>query len=116
MATADLAPSGQQPRRYFDPEKLNQLAESIKQHGILEPLLVCFTAHGKYEIVAGERRYRAATMLGFTEVPVVIRDFSDQEALQVALIENLQREDLNPIEETEGILELVALRLQKDVE
>ncbi len=77
---------------------------------------MCFTAHGKYEIVAGERRYRAATMLGFTEVPVVIRDFSDQEALQVALIENLQREDLNPIEETEGILELVALRLQKDVE
>lgn len=116
IATADLAPFGQQPRRYFDPEKLNQLVESIKQHGILEPLLVRSTAHGKYEIVAGERRYRAATMLGLTEVPVVIRDFSDQEALQVALIENLQREDLNPIEETEGILELVAIRLQKDVE
>ena len=116
LATADMVPSEQQPRRYFDPEKLNQLVESIKQHGILEPLLVRPLKHGKYEIVAGERRYRAATMLGLTEVPVVIRNFNNQEALQVALIENLQREDLNPIEETEGILELVALRLQKDVE
>ncbi|MBD2037733.1 ParB/RepB/Spo0J family partition protein [Leptolyngbya sp. FACHB-321] len=116
LATADIVPFEQQPRRYFDPEKLNQLVESIKQHGILEPLLVRSSKDGKYEIVAGERRYRAATMLGLTEVPVVIRNFNDQEALQVALIENLQREDLNPIEETEGILELVALRLQKDVE
>lgn len=116
IATADIIPFDQQPRRYFDPERLNQLVESIKQHGILEPLLVRLKASGKYEIVAGERRYRAAGMLGLTEVPVVIRDFNDQEALQVALIENLQREDLNPIEETEGILELVALRLQKDVE
>jgi ParB family chromosome partitioning protein len=111
-----IIPSKQQPRRYFDPEKLNQLAESIKQHGILEPLLVRPEAQGKYELIAGERRYKAATMLGLTEVPVVIRDFNDQEALQVALIENLQREDLNPIEETEGILELAAIRLQKDPE
>jgi len=113
---SDITPFEQQPRRYFDPEQLHQLVNSIKQHGILEPLLVRPREHGKYEIVAGERRYRAATMLGLTEIPVVIRDFDDQEALQVALIENLQREDLNPIEETEGILELVALRLQKNVE
>jgi len=113
---ADITPSEQQPRRYFDPEKLNQLVESVKQHGILEPLLVRPGKQGKYEIIAGERRYRAATMIGLDKVPVVIRDFNDQEALQVALIENLQREDLNPVEETEGILELVALRLQKDAE
>jgi len=116
IQVADITPFEQQPRRYFDPEKLSQLVESIKQHGILEPLLVRPKEHGKYEIVAGERRYRAASMLGLIEVPVVIRDFNDQEALQVALIENLQREDLNPIEETEGILELVALRIQRDVE
>lgn len=113
---ADITPSEQQPRRYFDSEKLNQLVESIKQHGILEPLLVRPRKQGKYEIIAGERRYRAATILGLAKVPVVVRDFNDQEALQVALIENLQREDLNPVEETEGILELVALRLQKDSE
>lgn len=116
IQVADISPFEQQPRRYFDPEKLSQLVESIKLHGILEPLLVRPKEHGKYEIVAGERRYRAASMLGLIEVPVVIRDFNDQEALQVALIENLQREDLNPIEETEGILELVALRIQRDVE
>ena len=75
-------------------------------------MLVRPGAQGKYELVVGERRYKAATTLGLTEVPVVIRDFNDQEALQVALIENLQREDLNPIEETEGILELAAIRLQ----
>jgi len=113
---ADITPSKQQPRRYFDSEKLNQLVESVKQHGILEPLLVRPGKQGRYELVAGERRYRAATILGLAKVPVVIRDFNDQEALQVALIENLQREDLNPVEETEGILDLVALRLQKNAE
>jgi ParB family chromosome partitioning protein len=116
ISTSDIVLSKQQPRRYFDPEKLNQLTESIKQHGILEPLLVRLGAQGKYELIAGERRYKAATTLGLTEVPVVIRDFNDQEALQVALIENLQREDLNPIEETEGILELAAIRLQQNTE
>ena len=108
-----ITPSKQQPRQYFDPDKLNQLVESIKQHGILEPLLIRPQANGHYQLIAGERRYRAATQLGLTEVPVLIRDFSDQEALEVALIENLQREDLNPVEETEGILELIALRLER---
>lgn len=103
----------QQPRRYFDPQKLAGLVESIKQHGILEPLLVRPIGSSAYELIAGERRYRAAKDAGLTEIPVVIRDMNDTEALQVALIENLQREDLNPIEETEGILQLLALELKK---
>jgi len=101
----------QQPRRYFDPEKQAQLVKSVKEHGILEPLLVR-PSGSNYELVAGERRYRAAQEVGLQEVPVVIRDFDDRQALQVALIENLQREDLNPIEETEGILELLAIELR----
>ncbi|PZV04743.1 MAG: chromosome partitioning protein ParB [Leptolyngbya sp.] len=101
----------QQPRRYFDPEKQAQLVKSVKEHGILEPLLVR-PSGSNYELVAGERRYRAAQDIGLQEVPVVIRDFDDRQALQVALIENLQREDLNPIEETEGILELLAIELR----
>lgn len=99
----------QQPRRYFDPEKLDQLIQSIQQHGILEPLLVRPLQNGVYELVAGERRYRAAKALNLSDVPVVIRSFSEQDAWQVALIENLQRDDLNPVEETEGLLELLSL-------
>ncbi len=102
----------QQPRRYFDPQKLAGLVESVKQHGILEPLLVRPVGSG-YELVAGERRYRAAKDAGLKEVPVVIREMTDSDALQIALIENLQREDLNPVEETEGILQLLALELKK---
>jgi ParB family chromosome partitioning protein len=101
----------QQPRRYFDSEKQFQLMQSIKEHGILEPLLVRPLADGNYELVAGERRYRAAQALGLQDVPVVVREFDDRQALQVALMENLQREDLNPVEETEGILELLALEV-----
>ncbi|HEY9845395.1 MAG TPA: ParB/RepB/Spo0J family partition protein [Candidatus Caenarcaniphilales bacterium] len=102
-----------QPRRYFDPEKLRQLAESVRQHGILEPILVRpSTKEGLYELVAGERRFRAAQEVGLTSVPVTSRELSDEEALHLALIENLQREDLNPVEETEGILQLLALRLK----
>jgi ParB family transcriptional regulator, chromosome partitioning protein len=101
----------QQPRRYFDPQKLQQLVQSVKEHGILEPLLVRSLSEGVYELVAGERRYRAALEVGLTAVPVVVRQLSDEEALQLALIENLHREDLNPIEETEGILQLIALKL-----
>lgn len=104
----------QQPRRYFDPDKLTGLVESIKQHGILEPLLVRPLGGSAYELVAGERRYRAATEIGLTDVPIVIREMSDSEAIQIALIENLQREDLNPVEETEGILQLLAIKLQKE--
>ncbi|WP_348256107.1 ParB/RepB/Spo0J family partition protein [Leptolyngbya sp. ST-U4] len=106
-----LPPS--QPRRYFDPEKLRQLTESIRQHGVLEPVLVRPSRKkGTYELVAGERRFRAAQEVGLTDIPVMIRELSDEEALQLALVENLQREDLNPVEETEGILQLLALRLK----
>ncbi len=102
-----------QPRRYFDSQKLQQLTESIRKHGILEPLLVRPTnQEGIYELVAGERRFRAAKAAGLDAVPVTIRELSDEEALQLALVENLQREDLNPIEETEGILQLLGLRLK----
>lgn len=101
-----------QPRRYFDPEKLRQLTESVRQHGILEPILVRLSKEeGLYELVAGERRFRAAQEVGLSSVPVTVRELSDEEALQLALVENLQREDLNPVEETEGILQLLALRL-----
>jgi ParB family chromosome partitioning protein len=104
-----------QPRRYFDPKALSELADSIKQHGILQPLLVRPRARTGYELVAGERRYRAAKECGLKDVPVVIRKLSNEAAFQLALIENLQREDLNPVEETEGILHLLAIRLGKDV-
>lgn len=102
--------SKHQPRRYFDPEKLAQLIQSVKEHGILEPLLVR-PSGTSYELIAGERRYRAAQEVGLKEVPVVIREFDDRQALQVALIENLQRDDLNPVEETEGLLQLLAIDL-----
>lgn len=107
-----------QPRRYFDPQKLEELAVSIKEHGILESLLVrpLSNQSGHYELVAGERRYRAAQMIGLEDVPVTIRDLTDQQALEIALVENLQREDLNPIEETEGILQLLSIRLNLSVE
>ena len=101
----------QQPRRYFDVQKLQQLAESIRVHGILEPLLVRPVPDNRYELVAGERRYRAAKEIGLQEVPVVIRELSDLQAVELALIENLQREDLNPVEETEGILALLSAKL-----
>ncbi len=107
-----------QPRRYFEETALSDLAASIKQHGILQPLLVRPLTEGDYELVAGERRYRAAQQVGLTEVPVTIKTLTLDEAWQLALIENLQREDLNPIEETEGILQLLSLKLQipvKDV-
>ena len=100
-----------QPRRYFDPEKMAQLVISVKEHGILEPILVRPVGTDTYELVAGERRLRAAREVGLTQIPIVARDFSDREALQVSLMENLQREDLNPIEETEAVLELLTVVL-----
>ncbi|MCG6138661.1 MAG: ParB/RepB/Spo0J family partition protein [Nostoc sp. LLA-1] len=101
-----------QPRRYFDPQKLEELSRSIKELGILEPLLVRPLPGGDYELVAGERRYRAASMAALTEVPIISREMDDATTYQVRLVENLQRENLNPLEETEGVLELLVLRLE----
>ncbi|MDV3002591.1 MAG: Chromosome-partitioning protein Spo0J (plasmid) [Chroococcopsis gigantea SAG 12.99] len=111
IALKDIHLPPQQPRRYFDPRAMEELSASVRQHGILQPLLVRPLATGGYELVAGERRYRAATESALKEVPAVVRELSNEEALQFALIENLQREDLNPIEETEGILQLLSVRL-----
>jgi len=109
--------SPHQPRTYFDAAALTELARSIEQYGILEPLLVRATEKaGVYELVAGERRLRAAQMLQLERVPVNILKVSAEEAAQIALAENLQREDLNPIEETEGLLKLLSLRLEMPVE
>ena len=103
-----------QPRRYFDQQKMEQLIQSVKTHGILENLLIrpLPEPDNRYELIAGERRFRAAQAAGLSEVPVTIRDLTSEQALQIALVENLLREDLNPIEQTEGILQLIALRLQ----
>ena len=105
-----------QPRRYFDSQAMQALVLSVKTDGILQPLLVRPLGEEKYELVAGERRYRAAKEVGLTEVPVIIRDLTQQQALRVALVENLQREDLNPVEETEGILQLLSHHLEYDLE
>ncbi|MBX3040320.1 MAG: ParB/RepB/Spo0J family partition protein [Bdellovibrionaceae bacterium] len=91
-----------QPRRDFNKEALQELAQSIKENGILQPIIVRKTKSGGFEIVAGERRWRAAQLAGLHEVPVLIRNFEDKEALELAIIENVQREDLSPIEEAEG--------------
>lgn len=95
-----------QPRKNFNQEKLEELAESIRQHGVIQPLTVRKLASGYYQIIAGERRWRAARMAGLDEVPAVIIEADDQKAMELAMIENLQREDLNPIEEAEGFRSL----------
>lgn len=96
-----------QPRKSFDQEKLEELAESIRQHGIIQPLTVRKLSSGYYQIIAGERRWRAARLAGLTEVPAVIIEADDRKAMELAMIENLQREDLNPMEEAEGYKTLV---------
>jgi ParB family chromosome partitioning protein len=112
-----IAVPEQQIRRYFDPEKMAQLTASVKEHGILENLLVrpLPKRKGYYQLVAGERRYRAAKEAKLTEVPVMVKDLTDEEALAISLVENLQRDDLNPVEETEGILLLLSTRLKLSV-
>ena len=106
LRLSEIEPNRSQPRKKFDDESISALADSIKRHGILQPLLVRPYGSG-YQIVAGERRWRAARMLGMTEVPVQIREFSDSESMQIALIENLQRENLNPIEEAQAYKRLL---------
>ena len=106
LRVSEIEPNRGQPRKNFDDETISALADSIKEHGILQPILVRPYGSG-YQIVAGERRWRAARMLGMSEVPVQIKELSDLEAMQLALIENLQRENLNPVEEAKGYSELV---------
>lgn len=95
---SSVEPNRSQPRKHFDEDALLELAESIKQYGVLQPLLVS-DKKGYYEIIAGERRWRAAKMAGLKEVPVIVKEFTEQEVVEISLIENIQREDLNPIEE-----------------
>ena len=97
-----IEPNPNQPRRDFDDEELEALAESIRQHGIIQPLTVREMPNGYYQIIAGERRWRASRLAGLDEVPVVIMEADDQKAMELALIENLQRQDLNPVEEAQG--------------
>ncbi len=96
------------PRRSFDEEELQNLASSIRQHGIVQPVVVRRVDEGRYEIIAGERRWRAAQLAGFAEIPVIVRDVDDRTALELAIVENVQRSDLNPIEEALGYEQLIA--------
>ena len=104
---SEIEPNRDQPRKEFDSEALSELADSISQHGVLQPLLLRPLLTGGYRIVAGERRWRAARMAGLTEVPAVVREMSDTEEMLFALIENLQREDLTPLEEARGYRTLI---------
>lgn len=102
LKISELEPNREQPRREFDEKSMAELADSISQHGVLQPLLVRPLFGGGYQIVAGERRWRAARMAGLSEVPAMVREMSDSEVMELALIENLQREDLTPLEESRG--------------
>ena len=107
LRLSSIEPNKDQPRKQFDEDALMELADSIRQHGVIQPLLVRPLDNGMYQLVAGERRWRASRMAGLMEVPVVIRDLSDHEAMEIALIENLQRKDLNVIEEALGYQQLM---------
>ncbi len=103
----DIEPNPDQPRKYFEKEKLEALAASIKEHGLIQPIVVKKQSNGMFQIVAGERRWRAAKLAGLTEVPCVEGEYTEKQVMELALVENLQREDLNPIEEAEGYRKLM---------
>ena len=107
LPLSEIEPNRAQPRKAFDEAALSELSASIAEHGVLQPLLVRPRAEGGYRLVAGERRYRAARMAGLSVVPVTVREMTDEEESIFALIENLQREDLNPLEEAEGLQQLI---------
>lgn len=107
LRPSQIVPNRDQPRKEFDAEALKELSDSIKEHGLIQPLLVRPLDDGSYQIVAGERRWRASRMAGLEKIPVVIKELSDDETMQLALIENLQREDLNPVEEALGYKKLM---------
>lgn len=102
-----IEPHPNQPRKMFDKEQLQELADSIAEHGVIQPIIVVNGENGYYRIIAGERRWRASKIAGLTEIPAIIRDYSEVQAAEIALIENLQREDLNPIEEAMGYKSLI---------
>lgn len=107
LKLTEIEPNKNQPRKQFDENALAELAQSISEHGIIQPLLVRPQTNGRYLLVAGERRWRASRMAGLSEVPVIIKEMDDAQVAEIALIENLQREDLNPIEEAQGYKELM---------
>ena len=107
LPIAEIEPDKEQPRKHFEAESLAELAESIRQHGVLQPITVRPNPAGGYRIIAGERRWRAAREAGLTEIPAIVREIGDQDAMELALIENLQREDLNPVEEAFGYRQLI---------
>lgn len=102
----DIKPNSNQPRKLFDEEKLEELAASIQEHGLIQPIVLRSIGKG-YEIVAGERRWRAARKIGIREIPCIVRELTDEENMLLAIIENMQREDLNPIEEAEGLQQMI---------
>lgn len=103
-----IEPNSNQPRKVFNEDALQELADSIRQHGLIEPLIVQVGSKGFYQIIAGERRWRAAKIAGLKEIPVIIKEYTDQQVMEIALIENIQREDLNPIEEAEAYQRLIS--------
>ena len=107
ISIKDIYPNENQPRRVFDEEKIKDLSESIKKYGVLQPIVLKPDEFGKYMIIAGERRYRASKMANLTEIPAVLRDIPIKEIMEIALIENLQREELTPIEEALGYKSLI---------
>ncbi|MEG0804169.1 MAG: ParB/RepB/Spo0J family partition protein [Pygmaiobacter sp.] len=107
LPIAEIEPDKNQPRKHFAPESLSELTGSITQHGVLQPITVRPNPMGGYQIIAGERRWRAARGAGLTEIPAIIKDLTDAEAMEIALIENLQREDLDPVEEAFGYRQLI---------
>ena len=109
IAINQIIPNRYQPRKFFDEEKLNELSESIKERGIIQPIIVRYSKNNKneYEVIAGERRWRAAKKAGLTEVPVIITEIDDFKSLEFAIIENVQRDDLNPLEEAQGYQRLI---------
>ncbi|HEV3032085.1 MAG TPA: ParB/RepB/Spo0J family partition protein, partial [Polyangia bacterium] len=107
IAIEDIHPSAGQPRKQFDDARLDELAASIEKQGIIQPLVVRLRDGGGYELIAGERRWRAAQRAGMHEVPAVVRDVAEKRAFEMALVENLQRQDLNPIEEAQGFERLI---------
>lgn len=107
LRLSDIEPRADQPRKTFDTESLSQLAESIATHGLIQPIVVRPSSGGFYQIIAGERRWRASRMAGLSEVPVIITDYDDKKAAEAALVENIQRENLNPVEEAKAIKTLI---------